>query len=284
MTEKIALIVDSGADVPPAVLAAHPNIAVVPLTVRLNGQEYRDNVDLTPDEFYAALSAQRLPQTASPAPATVTGTLEVLFAAGYTRVLGITIASALSATYQTFRLASSEFAEGQVMVLDSKSAGIGTGLVVAQAAALIAAGLDFPAVIAGTQAAIAHSHVYLYLPTLTYLQAGGRIGRVAGTLGTALNIKPLLTVNEQGEITPIAKVRSEKKTVAKLIDVAIAAARPDAVIAVAHGANPALLHSVTQQIQAAGRPVTYVGSVSPAIGAHTGPGLIGVAVGQSKSN
>lgn len=278
MTDKIALIVDSGADVPIAVLASHPNIAVVPLNIHLNGRDYHDNVDLTPDEFYAALTTTALPRTASPAPDAVITALNALFAAGYTKVLGVTISAALSATYQGFRLAASEFAEGQVMVLDSKSAGIGTGLLVAYAASLIDAGRDFPAVIGATQAAIGHSHVFLYIPSLTFLQAGGRIGKVAGTLGTALNIKPLLTVDDAGTIAAVAKVRSEKKAIARLLDLALATATPNATIAVAHGANPTLLHTVTQQIEAAGRTVSFVGSVSPAIGVHTGPGLIGVAV------
>ncbi|WP_461213576.1 DegV family protein [Lacticaseibacillus sp. GG6-2] len=278
MTDKIALIVDSGTDLPAALVASHDNVAVVPLNVRQNGQDYLDGVTLTPDEFYARLAPDNLPQTASPAPEIVATTLQEFFAAGYTKVLGLTISGALSATYQGFRLAASEFPEGAVMVLDSKSASLGSGLLAAYALRLIDAGEDFVDVIAKVQTSIAKSHVFLYVPTLHYLQAGGRIGKVASVVGTALQIKPLLSVDDQGEVQSVAKVRSENKAVKKLVSLALDVAAPDATIAVAHGANPTLLHTVTTMIEATGRQVTYTGSVSPAIGVHTGPGLIGVAV------
>ncbi|WP_125710999.1 DegV family protein [Lacticaseibacillus porcinae] len=278
MTEKIAVLVDSGCDVPQTVIASHSNLAVVALNVRQNGVDYLDGVDLTPDEFYAHLTPDNLPQTASPSPAVVAAHLQDLFAAGYTKILALAISGSLSATYQGMRLAAQEFKAGDVMVLDTKSAGIGSGLLVTYASNLITAGREFPDVIGSVQHAIQHSGVWLYIPSLTYLQAGGRIGKVAGTLGSVLNIKPLLSVDDNGEIIAVAKVRSEKKAVQKLIDIALATAGPQATIAVAHGANFELLHAVTAQIEATGRRVEFTGSVSPAIGVHTGPGLIGIAV------
>ncbi|WP_390408832.1 DegV family protein [Lacticaseibacillus jixiensis] len=278
MTDKIALIVDSGSDVPQQVLAAHSNVAVVPLHVRQNGQDFQDGVDLTPDDFYAHLTTDNLPQTASPAPGLITQQMQALFDQGYTKLLGITISSGLSATYQGFRLAAGAFAEGQVMTLDSKSAGIGSGLLAVYALDLIDQGHSFVEVIAAVQHAIAHSHVWLYVPTLKYLQAGGRIGKVASVLGTALQIKPLLAVDERGEVAAVAKVRSEHKAIKKLLELALAQVTPQSTIAVAHGANPELLHTVTAAIEQAGHHVAYTGSVSAAIGVHTGPGLIGVAV------
>lgn len=278
MSEKIAVLVDSGCDVSQTVVAASPNLAIVALNVRQNGVDYLDGVDLTPDEFYAHLTPDNLPQTASPAPAMVAAHMQDLFDAGYTKILALSISGALSATYQGMRLAAQEFKAGQVMVLDTKSAGIGSGLLVAYALQLIADGREFADVIAAVQHSVQHSGVWLYIPSLTYLQAGGRIGKVAGTLGSVLNIKPLLSVDDNGEIIAVGKVRSEKKAVQKLIDIALATAGPHATIAVAHGANFELLHEVTAQIEATGHHVEFTGSVSPAIGVHTGPGLIGIAV------
>ncbi|MFD1484877.1 DegV family protein [Lacticaseibacillus baoqingensis] len=279
MTEKIALLVDSGSDVPPAVLAAHENVAVVPLNVHLNGRDYQDNVDLTPDEFYAGLKqAQTLPKTASPAPAAVSQKLHELFAAGYSHVLGLTLASALSATYTGFALAAEEFEPAKVAMLDTKSVGIGSGLQAVYALQLIAQGVDFASLKARVAESIAHSRIFFYVPTLHYLRAGGRIGKVAGLVGTALKIKPVISCDPDGVYYPVTKSRSEPKAIAKMIALALAAAKPHAQIAVAQGADPELLAKTVAAIQAQGHPVDFTGNVSPALGVHTGPGLIGIAV------
>ena len=144
MTKKIAIVVDSGSDVPQSVLDENKNIAVVPLNITMNGHNYLDAVDITPDEFYSALAtAETLPQTSSPSPQAAKEAMDRLFAAGYQQILGITISSALSVTNNVFQLAAQDFPADTVTILDTKSIGIGSGIQAAYAASLINAGESF---------------------------------------------------------------------------------------------------------------------------------------------
>ncbi|WP_127849941.1 DegV family protein [Lacticaseibacillus hulanensis] len=279
---KIAVIVDSGSDVPQSVLVSHANIAVVPLTVTFGGREYHDGVDLTPTAFYEYLeTADELPKTASPAPFAVTAKMQELLDAGYTHIIGVTIASALSATYQTFKLAAADLPAGTVEVLDSKSVGIGSGLQAVYALDLIDEGVPFADIVLRVQASIAKSHVYFYVPSLKYLAAGGRIGRVAGLLGGLLKVKPVISCADDGVYYVVGKSRSEAKAMKNMVDLVAAdfAGGRAGRIAVAHGANPELLSKVADALaNATDHPVDYRGDISPSLGVHTGPGLIGVGV------
>ena len=199
MTKKIAIVVDSGSDVPQSVLDENKNIAVVPLNITMNGHNYLDAVDITPDEFYSALAtAETLPQTSSPSPQAAKEAMDRLFAAGYQQILGITISSALSVTNNVFQLAAQDFPADTVTILDTKSIGIGSGIQAAYAASLINAGESFQDVIAKVRASIVKSRIYFYVPTLKYLSAGGRIGRVAGLVGSVLHIKPVISCDPEG--------------------------------------------------------------------------------------
>ena len=281
MTDKIALLVDSGSDVPQAVIDANDYFHVVPLTVTIDGQDYQDRVNLTPDEFYTRLATvETLPLTASPAPELVVRAMQQCFDEGYTQILGITLSSGLSATHQTFRLAAQQFSSQQVQILDTKSVGIGSGLLAVYASDLINQGLAFETIVARVQQSISRSHVYFYIPTLKYLRAGGRIGKVSGLVGSALKIKPVISCDSEGIYYPVTKSRSENKALRKMVDlVAADCAGKKARIAVAHGHNPALLATVSTALEeATGQPVAYRGDISPSLGVHTGPGLIGVGI------
>ncbi|MFD1392737.1 DegV family protein [Lacticaseibacillus jixianensis] len=282
MPKKIAILVDSGSDVPQSVLEAHNNIVVVPLNITMNGHNYRDAVDITPDEFYSALTqAKSMPQTASPSPQAAKDAMNALFAAGYQQILGITISSGLSITNRTFQLAAQDFAADQVTILDTKSIGIGSGIQVAYAASLIRSGEPFQQVIEKVTVSIAKSRVYFYVPTLKYLSAGGRIGKVANLVGSVFNIKPVISCDSKGIYYPIFKARSEEKALQKLVDQVIKDCRDSTHfrLGVAHGQNPSLVNELAVKLgTATGRKVDFIGEISPSLGVHTGPGLIGATI------
>ncbi len=282
MTEKIAIVVDSGSDVPQTVLKANENVAVVPLNVTMDGQDYQDGVNLTPAAFYARLSqGGELPRTASPAPYTAEQAMQGLFDQGYTHIIGITIASGLSATHQTFKVAAAQFSADKVTIIDTKNIGIGSGLQAVYALQLIREGLSYADVIARIEASVPKSRVYFYVPTLSYLQAGGRIGRVAGIVGSALKIRPVISCGPDGIYYVVSKSRSEAKAMKKITGLIADdfASGADGKIAVAHGANPDLMNQISADLETAtGHPIDYKGDISPSLGVHTGPGLIGVAI------
>ena len=164
-------------------------------------------------------------------------------------------------------------------MLDSKSVGIGSGLIAAYAAQLIDAGVAWDELVARVSASIPKSHVFFYIPTLKYLRAGGRIGKVAGLVGSALKLKPVITCDEDGVYYPVAKTRSEQKALAKMIALATDGIPENALVAVAYGDNPDQADALAAQVaQAIGRPVDFIGDISPALGVHVGPDLIGMAV------
>ncbi|KRM31030.1 EDD domain protein, DegV family [Agrilactobacillus composti DSM 18527 = JCM 14202] len=283
MTEKIALLVDSASDVPKETLAKHKNIAIVPETIAFGDKIYRDSVDITPDQFYRKLqTAPELPKSACPGLGAVQTALEDLAAHGYTNVIGITISSGLSAAYNVFCQAADNVNSLQTTIIDTKNIGIGSGLFAVYAQELIDQQLPYATIVARLQAGVAPSRIYFYIPTLKYLQAGGRIGKVAGLLGSILRIKPVISCNPDGIYYPLFKARSEPKAIAKMIDLAVAQvkAHPNTRIAVAEGDNKPLLQKIVASLKQRLPAMTkiYIGSISPVLGVHTGPGLVGMAI------
>lgn len=135
--------------------------------------------------------------------------------------------------------------------------------------------------IAKVRASIVKSRIYFYVPTLKYLSAGGRIGRVAGLVGSVLHIKPVISCDPEGVYYPLFKARSEEKAIQKLVE----QVKTDCLnsahyrLGVAHGQNPALVKKLAEKLrEVTGRPVDFIGEISPSLGVHTGPGLIGATI------
>ncbi|GAB6092927.1 DegV family protein [Furfurilactobacillus curtus] len=282
MTEKIALLVDSGSDVPPRLIAEKDNLRIVPLQITIDGQTYADGQKITPAEFYQRqAAAAELPKTASPTMGDIMTQIDDLKAGGYTHVIGITMSAALSVTNNAFQQAADSQTDVTMSVINTQSIGIGSGLFAVYAEDLIEAGDSFNSIVAKLDAAIPHSHVYFYIPTLTYLRAGGRIGRVAGLVGSALSIKPVITCDEEGVYTTIARARTEKKAIDKMIALAVddIKSHNQVRVAVANGDNEPLMDTIIEQLHTQFPQLTIeTGEISAALGAHTGPGLVGITV------
>ena len=185
MNSRIGLLVDSAADVPLEVLTANDNIEVVPLTLMIGDVQYLDRETITPSVFYEKQAASdSMPQTASPSIGEVQQRIERLKQRGYDKIIGITISSGLSVTNTVFNHAATVSQDATVTIIDTKSIGIGAGLQAAFAEKCIRAGLNYDTVVKAVEDSVTQSHVYFYIPTLKYLRAGGRIGRVAGLVGT----------------------------------------------------------------------------------------------------
>ncbi|KRK37683.1 DegV family protein [Levilactobacillus parabrevis] len=277
--EKIAILVDSCSDVPAAVLEA-ADMALMPMNVIFRDRAYEDRVTITPAEFYRRQATERA-TTASPTGKHIMEALERIQASGYTHVISVCISAELSGTYQETQLLAAD-TDLTVHVVNTRSVGIGSGFAAIYAAALRSAGKSFQEIVDEVERVTAQTKVFFYVPSLKYLQAGGRIGKVAGMAGTLLNVKPIISCDAEGIYYPIAKVRGEKRTITKLLalvnDAIGDAKRVN--VAVCDGVNPELRASVLEKLKAAHPNVLewYAGDVSPALGVHTGPGLIGVGV------
>ncbi|MFT8405656.1 MAG: DegV family protein [Liquorilactobacillus nagelii] len=283
MMKKIGLLIDSATDVPTEVLEDNENIAMVPLTLSFGDQIYQDRITIQPTEFYQKLAVtEELPKTASPVIGSVIEKIQELKQRGFDEIIGITISAGLSITNQVFKQAAAEFTDLKITIINTKSIGIGAGLFAVFAADLIKSGLEYSKIINLLNASIAKSHVYFYIPTLKYLQAGGRIGKVTEILGSVLKIKPIISCNTDGIYYPITKARSEAKAIEKMVQkvLQIADAGSDFRIGVAHGADQPLMQKIVARLKielSAGQKI-YTTDVSPALGVHTGPGLVGIGI------
>ncbi|EHO50323.1 DegV family protein [Lentilactobacillus kisonensis] len=282
MPEKIALLVDSASDVPPETLKKYDNIGVAPMLITMAGKEYRDNVDITPAEFYDKLDGlAELPTTSAPTQGSIQEQIDALKERGFDHFIGITISAKLSVSFSLFNQVSQENAGVEMAVINTKNIGIGSGLFAVYAEQLIDAGKSYAEIIDRLNAAVAKSRIFFYIPSLKYLRAGGRIGKVAGLVGSLLKIKPVISCDPDGVYFPITKARTEQKAILRMVNLAAEAAKEaqSVRIAVVNGADESLMQKVAEQLHHLfPYDKIYTGSVSPVLGVHTGPGLVGIAV------
>ena len=179
-----------------------------------------------------------------------------------------------------FRSAAEEVDPDRIRVVDSRTTGMGLGFAVLQAASAAAAGASAPDVEAAAVTTAARTKTYFMVETLEYLRRGGRIGAAAALVGTALAVKPVLHVAE-GRIVPLEKVRTTGRALSRLVELSADAAGDGPVsLAVHHLAAPERAAELATRLEerlpgSTGCLVTELGAV---IGAHTGPGVLGVVV------
>lgn len=278
MSEKIAIMTDSTSDIPKHIIEEY-GIQVVPLRIVYKDVEYRDEVDISAEEVYARL-AEEVPSTSLPAPGDVLGLWERQKDEGFTHVLAIHISSGLSGTGQLIENLSHQVDDLVIKVIDSKNISMGLGYTVIDAARKLAQNVSFDSLCTHVQETMTKMRVYFVLETLEYLTKGGRIGKVAGTLGQMLNLKPIITVNEEGVYTTHAKVRGRRKSVDRLFETIKGhLAKPMQNVAVCHGAALEEAQEFMERIMKHGNvSEVLLSHVSPVIGVHTGPGTLGFVV------
>jgi len=275
---KIALITDSTSDLRKDQIEKH-NIHVIPLRIIYKNREYLDRVNITPDEVYDNLHVE-VPTTSLPSMIDIDNLFTTLEQEGYTHAIVVCISSGISGTYNSINLASHDHPNIISYVYDSRSLTLGEGAIVLQCAEMIAKGKSFDEIIKKLPSIKDRIKVYYVLDTLNYLIKGGRIGKVAGTLGELLKIKPIISVNEEGVYYSYAKVRGRKQSISKLIDIASQTlAESKAKIWVLQGGalkEGKVLYETLSKLS----NVTEIsfGDISPVLGVHTGPGLLGLVI------
>lgn len=274
----IRIVTDSSCDLPQA-LADERGIAIVPLTIRFGSEELVDRRDLTPAEFWARCAASAvLPETAAPAPGLFDQAFRNAAADGADGVVCVNISTKLSATGQSAQTAANGVADViPVKVVDSRSVTLGLGMVaLAAATAAAGAGATLDQVAAAAETAAANTKVFGTIDTLDFLKKGGRIGGAQALLGSLLSIKPVIEVRD-GAVEPGPKQRTRSRALKYLVDRVAAETTPIARLAVLNGAAPDLDAFLDQLGAHYPRDQIVVGDLGAVIGAHTGPGTIGVA-------
>ena len=281
-TDKIAILIDSGTDVPPAYIQEY-HMFVAPLRIIFNEGEYNDGIDLTASQLYQRLPRE-VPKTSLPSAELVLQIIEQIRSEGYNKVLAITISSGLSGTYNMLNLLAGNIRDLDIYVYDTKNIAIGSGFSAIQAAKYIEQGMDWKTLKYTMEAETAKSKVFYCLDTLEYLQKGGRIGLVTAMLGTALNLKPIISCNAEGVYYTVAKVRGRQQSLKKVLDMAVQFAGNSKKYNVAligsglPGLNDAasIRDQVLQKLPF--RDTLIEGELGCCLGVHVGPGLVGVGV------
>jgi len=275
----VAVVTDSTAYLPPGMADRHA-IAEVPLHVVLGTRTGAEGREVSPGEVASALSERRVQvSTSRPTPAEFAAAYRSL---GASQVVSVHLSAELSGTYDAAVLAAAEVAgEGiAVRVVDSRMLAMGLGFGVVAAAEAAAAGAAVDDVAAAAVGRAATTDVVFCVDTLEHLRRGGRIGAAAALVGAALAVKPLLHVVD-GRIAPLEKVRTASKALARLEAIAVERAGDGPVdLAVHHLAAQdkasALLDRLRGRIPAL--VSSHVSEVGAVVGAHVGPGLLGVVV------
>ena len=275
---NVRIVTDSACDLPQAV-ADEWGISIVPLTIRIDGHEYVDRVDLTPAEFWAkcAVSAT-LPETAAPSPGQFEASYRRLVADGASSIVVISLSGDLSATMQSAELAARSVAEGsnpiKVSVVDSRSATLGLGSIVTDCARLAGSGASHEAVVERATDLATRTKVWGALDTLENLKKGGRIGGAKAMLASALAIKPIIEVRD-GKVEQGGKQRTRSKALAFLVETLINAGPVENLMVM--NADCSDVDGFVEMLRPHYHGTIVVGDIGPVVGTHAGRGTIGIA-------
>jgi len=280
---SVAVVTDSTAYLPAAVVEKY-GIEIVPLYVVLAGRSGREGSEIGPDDVARALSTRgQTVSTSRPTPGDFVAAYRRCLDAGADRLVSIHLSAELSSTSDAARLAASQVGEHLVTVVDSRSTAMWMGFAVIAAARAAAEGGDAATVAEVARDTAAATRTFFVVDTLEHLRRGGRIGSAAALLGTALAVKPVLHVSE-GRVVPLEKVRTTARAVNRLVQHAVASAEDAPVsVAVHHLAAAARAERLAAELrqQLPGLVDLYVSELGAAIGAHVGPGAVGVVIAPS---
>lgn len=275
----IKILVDSTSDIPEDLIKKH-DINVVPLTVNFEDKSYLDKVDISNEEFFEKLkSCDKLPTTSQASPSAFMDSFSELTKNG-DDVIAILISTNFSGTYESARIAKNMMDEcsEKVHLVDSNTASLGACLLVLEACRLVEDGLSIEDILAELDKRKKKINILAGVDTLKYLEKGGRMTKGLATVGTILNIKPIISV-KNGEIAPIDKVRGSNKII-KWIESNISENEniEKEMIAVYHSVNNQVCDKLENIVKNTINPNRIIrGDIGSVIGTHTGPGAIAIA-------
>jgi len=247
----VRIVTDSTCDLPAELIERH-RIITVPLTIQFGNDSYRDNMDLTPAEFYARLAKGPFPKTAQPAAGVFEAAYRKVMAEDASGVCVPIFSATLSGTYGSAKLAAEQVTgEFPIEVIDTRSASMGLGYIVVEAAKLAETGASLEVVTARVRELMPRIDIIFVLNTLEFLAAGGRINRARSLLGSVLSIKPILKL-DNGELVPLQQPRTRSKAIDATVQWILSHPDPEAVTVLYDGTPESLpeAESVVERLAA----------------------------------
>ena len=276
----IAVVTDSTADIPSS-LVEEAGLHIVPAYVRFGDEQLRDGVDITAAQFYARLETKQdeHPTTSQPSPGDFASVFSDVLEK-HERIISVHISSKFSGTYASAVQGAREVdPDGErITSIDSNTASMTTGWAALTVARMLADGASYDEAVAAGRA-MSEANLFAGTPlTLEYLRRGGRMSAAQTMLGNVLHIRPVIGVVD-GVIVPLAKVRSHRRAVRKLAEL-VEERAPLTNLAVMYTTESDeaedLLVQLRQYIKPGSEGVTA--RIGAAIGAHLGPGTVGVCM------
>lgn len=273
---------DTTADLPEEYIAKH-NLGIMSLTYTMEDVTYDRENPMDVKEFYAKMRAGQLPTTSQVNPETAKELFIKLANEHNSDILHIAFSSGLSGSYNSVRIAAEELAEEnfphRITVIDSLCASLGEGLLVHKAVSMMENGKSLDETAEWIEANKLHLVHNFTVDDLFHLYRGGRVSKTAAFIGTVINLKPILHVDDEGHLIPLSKVRGRKKSLTALVDSMekqIGSYRDqNDIVFISHGDCLEDAQFVADQVKARfgidSFLINYVGST---IGAHSGPGTV----------
>ncbi|MBU3092634.1 DegV family protein [Clostridium sp. CM028] len=274
---KIALITDTTSDLSKETIEKY-NINVLPFRIIYSDREYLDNIDISPQEVYDNMKTE-VPTSSLPSMKDMEELFLKLEEEGYTHVIAITLSTGLSGIFNAVKLTSENHPSIITHVCDSQSIALGEGLIVTECGKLIQEGKSFEEIVEAIPSIKKRIHLYFVVGTLEYLKKGGRIGKVAGTIAELLNIKPIISFDDEGKYCTCEKVRGRKQSLNKLVELTNSILdKKKCRVYILHGdaleESKKVMESISLHPNAIS--VEFGGYISPVSGVHSGPGLVGM--------
>ncbi len=282
--EKIALLTDSACDIDDETIRKY-NINILPFKIIYKNREYTDKVDITPKEIYDNMKNE-IPKSSQPAMEDIENVYRKLDLEHYTHVIAIVISSGLSGTYNAFKIISAKFLGIKTYIFDTKSTSVCEGIILKKCGALIKAGEKFDKIVHSIPEMKRKLHFFFVFGSLEYARKGGRIGKISGPIGELLDVKPIVSFDEEhGQCFTYGKVRGRSRSLNKLVELGaeiIKGKKCDAYIV--HGnveeeakkVNDMLLENTNIE------NVHLIGQISAVVGVYSGPGTIGVCYAENE--
>ncbi|HEX2952889.1 MAG TPA: DegV family protein [Bacillota bacterium] len=277
--KKLKIITDSTCDLPIERIQAE-GIGIVPFPITFGVRTYRDMGDLGREEFYQMLTtSSELPHTSQPTPSEYREVLQENLNEAEELIL-LTLSSGLSGAYESAVTASELLEVGdreRVSVVDTRAASLGQGLLAVEAAEMVRNGKDRSTILKSLDQSINRLASVFTLDTLAYLEKGGRIGKVQAMMGTMLNVKPVLKLDEAGKIVQREKVRGRKQSIQRILDIMAEDGKSleRQSIGLCHARALAEAQEVAAEIERRFlSKEVIIGEMSATIGTHVGPGCL----------